>query len=165
MAKGVTYFCRDRHGNEYTRYSAGHTTQRYRFASIVRSDWHKTLGTTGPVGKSAVNYSSKRITGLNPAADVEVVEVQAYAGRWKSWREADDNRQAVEQTMSPVLVNAAKTFRQNIQEALASDEAVDVSTPPTGMDAATWANLTTAERRDYLATLDPSMPPNVGGGQ
>ncbi len=55
MTKGYTYFCTDKAGNTYTRYSANHNAAQYTFASIYRRE-----GTANPVDKSQINYSRQR---------------------------------------------------------------------------------------------------------
>jgi|KBSMisStandDraft_5_1062788.scaffolds.fasta_scaffold219582_2 hypothetical protein len=97
---GVTYFCTDRHGNVYARYSARHGEPRYTWAAIGRL-----IGTTARVGKACVAYSSNRETVARVAArsvrnghydyttrkqepvEAEVVPVRAYRGRWTVGRE------------------------------------------------------------------------------
>jgi hypothetical protein len=97
---GITYFCTDRHGNVYSRYSARHGEPRYTWAAIGRL-----IGTTARVGKACVAYSSNRETVARVAArsvrnghydyttrkqepvEAEVVEVRAYRGRWTVGRE------------------------------------------------------------------------------
>jgi predicted SprT family Zn-dependent metalloprotease len=53
MAKGITYFCIDSDGNEYTRYSAGHTKQQYFYAVICRGQG------TDAATKHGVSYASR----------------------------------------------------------------------------------------------------------
>lgn len=88
MAKGITYFCDDKHGNGYTRYSAGHTVPMYSHAVISRR-----LGTTHQVSKGDVQYSSRlalaqsnftKMNGLtygDRAYEAELVVVRAHEGR------------------------------------------------------------------------------------
>jgi hypothetical protein len=93
---GTTYFCTDRHGNIYSRYSVQHREPQYLFAAIDRR-----AGSTQPVAKGQVAYSRAR-SGAQAAADrhlrngyydyvtrtilpleAEVVEVRAYPGKHK----------------------------------------------------------------------------------
>jgi hypothetical protein len=93
---GITYFCTDRFGHVYTRYSVAHVQPRYQWAVIER-----VAGTTGKASKACVSYSSNRQTCANIAArakstgwhnfrtnkidavEAEVVEVRAYNHRLK----------------------------------------------------------------------------------
>ena len=74
---GITYFCTDKHGNTYSRYSVAHVKPRYLFATIYRP-----AGTTHAVTKANVSYSGTRPASWEPATR-QVVEVRAYAGRCK----------------------------------------------------------------------------------
>ena len=99
-----TYFCTDKHGNVYHRYSDGHATPQYAFAVVTRS-----AGSTKPVSKASVNYSRRMETALSVASrfqgmtvnrtydpetgkwrddphrlEAEVVPVRAYRGRHKT---------------------------------------------------------------------------------
>lgn len=95
MAKGITYFCTDKHGNIYNRYSERHTEAQYPFAVVSRG-----AGTTHAVGKGSINYSGRRDlaqANLNAATkdngrptwdkkdiidvEAELLEVRAYPGR------------------------------------------------------------------------------------
>jgi hypothetical protein len=84
---GITYFCTDQHGNVYQRYSAGHIQPRYFFAVVSRG-----LGTTLPVGKANVAYTSRRDLANKALTqchnwrgqwEAEVVQVRSYRGRYK----------------------------------------------------------------------------------
>jgi hypothetical protein len=84
---GITYFCTDQHGNVYQRYSAGHIQPRYFFAVVSRG-----LGTTLPVGKANVAYTSRRDLANKALTqchnwrgqwEAEVVQVRSYRGRLK----------------------------------------------------------------------------------
>jgi predicted SprT family Zn-dependent metalloprotease/ribosomal protein S27AE len=99
MSKGITYFATDSHGNTYTRYSASHAKPIYTWAVAFRQ-----RGTTAPVGKGEVSYSSRRELAITNASrtclnsndwaakrghtDVyrvyDLMEVRAYAGRLTS---------------------------------------------------------------------------------
>jgi hypothetical protein len=122
MAKGITYFCNDKHGNLYTRYSAGETQPRYTAAAIYRE-----AGTTDPVGKNMVSYMAKRRMIGRPYAntETEVVDVRAYQGRHKVEPVREPSDDEVDAGVLAGL-KEQKTFRQHIQEALASDEEVGV---------------------------------------
>jgi hypothetical protein len=81
---GFTYFCTDRHGNTYSRYSAMHDAPRYCSAEIYRD-----RGTTDPVTKAHVSYSKAEV-GSRPKFlrqdarfEDEVVAVRAYPGRYR----------------------------------------------------------------------------------
>lgn len=99
MAKGITYFCTDSHGNTYSRYSAQHNQPIYTWAVAFRQ-----RGSTAPVGKGEVSYSSRRELAVTNASrtclnsndwaakrgdtDVyrvyDLMEVRAYPGRLTS---------------------------------------------------------------------------------
>jgi hypothetical protein len=95
LITGITYFCTDKFGNVYQRYSRLHVGEpTYLWACIERRE-----GTTNAVGKSAVQYSRSRQNAINAAnrvlrcgyydhinrvttpAETEVVPVRAYPGR------------------------------------------------------------------------------------
>jgi hypothetical protein len=69
--KGFTYFCTDRHGNTYTRFSAQHAEPTYTFAAVYRRE-----GTTAPVAKANVTYSRKRGTAEGVARRFQGMEVK-----------------------------------------------------------------------------------------
>jgi hypothetical protein len=79
---GFTYFCTDRYGNTYNRYSAMHDAPRYRSAQVYRD-----RGTTHAVNKAHVSYSKGEVGPLpnflrsHPRFEHEVVAVRAYPGR------------------------------------------------------------------------------------
>jgi hypothetical protein len=87
---GFTYFCTDRYGNTYNRYSAMHDAPRYRSAEIYRD-----RGTTAPVTKAHVSYSKgevgsrpKFLRSQDARFEDEVVAVRAYPGRHRDELEA-----------------------------------------------------------------------------
>lgn len=121
--KGFTYFCTDKCGNLYTRYSANHNKAQYTFAAL-----HRREGTTDPVSKAAINYS-RQLSGAQGVANrfqgmtnnrswdsaarqyvddphrivSEVMPVRAYPGRHKTEPAPSNERTAAAMNESGVF--------------------------------------------------------------
>jgi len=79
--KGITYFCTDKHGHTYNRFSARHCEPLYHWAALRHVE-----GDASPLAKNEVSYSESKNGAHKLGAQYgcrtyQVVKVRAYPGR------------------------------------------------------------------------------------